>query len=163
MFYNSYEFLFLFLPVVLFLFYLVQKTRYVPACLVILILSSLFFHTYYKASYTQILLLSIGANFYISKILRTVPQHVKKLFLIFGIVFNLSLLSFFKYYNFFIDIVNLFYYISPHKDIILPLAISFYTFQQIAFLVDSYRGEARNNTFIESLSYISFFPDVIAV
>ncbi|MCH2022499.1 MAG: MBOAT family protein [Saprospiraceae bacterium] len=90
-------------------------------------------------------------------------KRVKKRFLIFGVVFNVSLLCFFKYTNFFIDNLNLFFDNQfPTYNIILPLAISFFTFQQIAYLSDSYKGLTKEYNFFYYGLFVSFFPQLIA-
>ncbi len=87
----------------------------------------------------------------------------RKGILIFGIFFNLSLLGYFKYYDFFIETVNkLFSFNIPFLHLALPLAISFFTFQQIAYIVDSYRGETKDYTFRDYALFVLFFPQLIA-
>jgi D-alanyl-lipoteichoic acid acyltransferase DltB (MBOAT superfamily) len=87
----------------------------------------------------------------------------KKSILIFGIIANLSLLGYFKYADFFIANFNL---VSSSNvellHLLLPLAISFFTFQQIAYLVDSYRGETKEYDFLNYALFVSFFPQLIA-
>lgn len=87
----------------------------------------------------------------------------KKSILIFGIVANLSLLGYFKYADFFIANLNI--AISSNVNLlhlVLPLAISFFTFQQIAYLVDSYRGETKEYDFLNYALFVTFFPQLIA-
>ena len=87
----------------------------------------------------------------------------KKSILIFGIVSNLALLGYFKYADFFIENFN---FISGSNvnllHMVLPLAISFFTFQQIAYLVDSYRGETKEYDFLNYALFVTFFPQLIA-
>ena len=88
---------------------------------------------------------------------------MKKIFLILGILFNISLLAYFKYYNFFVEIIlftSNFELIA--KSIILPLGISFYTFQQITFLVDVYNKKVTSVNFKDFVIFITFFPQLIA-
>jgi alginate O-acetyltransferase complex protein AlgI len=90
-------------------------------------------------------------------------EHRKKLLLTIGIIFNVSLLGYYKYTNFFIDNFN--YFVDKdivHQQIILPLGISFFTFQQIAFIIDSYKGETKNYRFFEYCLFVTFFPQLIA-
>ena len=85
---------------------------------------------------------------------------MKKIFLILGILFNISLLAYFKYYNFFVEIIlftSNFELIA--KSIILPLGISFYTFQQITFLVDVYNKKVTSVNFKDFVIFITFFPN----
>ncbi len=80
-----------------------------------------------------------------------------------GIILNVSLLGYFKYYNFFIENINLFTNLNIHHiELALPLAISFFTFQQIAYLVDSYRGETKEYDFLNYTLFVTFFPQLIA-
>ena len=87
----------------------------------------------------------------------------KKMLLIVGIVANISLLGYFKYADFFIGNMNaLFQSDIGLLNLALPLAISFFTFQQIAYLVDSYRGETREYDFLNYANFVTFFPQLIA-
>lgn len=111
-----------------------------------------------------VLLASIITNYSIANIIGHARNHVHaKLFLTLAITANLVLLGCYKYANFFIDTIN---WLSGDKthlvDIILPLGISFFTFTQIAFLVDVYRGEAREYNFIRYLLFVTYFPHLIA-
>jgi D-alanyl-lipoteichoic acid acyltransferase DltB (MBOAT superfamily) len=90
-------------------------------------------------------------------------EDFKKKILIIGVIFNLSLLGYFKYSDFFIDNFNTLFHTSvPLLHLLLPLAISFYTFQQIAYLIDSYRGETREYDFLNYAVFVTFFPQLIA-
>jgi D-alanyl-lipoteichoic acid acyltransferase DltB (MBOAT superfamily) len=103
---------------------------------------------------------SILVNYFIGLLVR---KHRNQLLLFLGILFNLGLLAYYKYANFFIDNVNL--VLSTNlvlEEIILPLAISFFTFQQIAYLVDSYRGEVEEYSFYHYILFVIFFPQLIA-
>lgn len=105
---------------------------------------------------------SIGSE--ISKAQEDEKARVKnKTLLIFGILFNLAALGYFKYFNFIVDNINLFM-TRPFEveKIVLPLAISFFTFQQIAYLVDSYKGQTREYDFLTYALFVSFFPQLIA-
>ena len=87
----------------------------------------------------------------------------KRSIVAFGIIFNLGLLAYYKYTNFFIYNINLLFNSNVQKmNVILPLAISFFTFQQIAYLVDCYRGETRENDFLNYCLFVTFFPRLIA-
>jgi D-alanyl-lipoteichoic acid acyltransferase DltB (MBOAT superfamily) len=90
-------------------------------------------------------------------------QKLRKLFLISGIAINLGLLGYFKYFNFFVDQMNWLLVTDYHVEkILLPLAISFFTFQQIAYLVDAYRNEAKELNFLNYCLFVTFFPQLIA-
>ena len=91
------------------------------------------------------------------------PSFTKKILLITGILFNLLLLSYFKYSDFFLQNINAVFDSNyPALNLILPLAISFFTFQQIAFLVDSFKGLVKKHTFLEYVVFVTFFPQLIA-
>ena len=86
-----------------------------------------------------------------------------KAFLVIGILFNIGLIFVFKYYDFFLENLN----VILREDIsilklALPLGISFYTFQQISYLIDTYRGETKEYSFIEYAVFVSFFPQLVA-
>ncbi len=167
MLFNSAEFLFLFLPFTFLVFAILKTTRSIKIVVGWLIIASLFFHAYWKSSYTWILVLSIIINYVIGRLCfrrrDDVPNLIQKISIVLGISFNICLLGYFKYARFFADttwqLTSIFLDVGT---IVLPLAISFYTFQQIAFLVDSYRGNARHYTFFEYASYLAFFPHLIA-
>lgn len=99
---------------------------------------------------------------YLNKKIKDVQGH-KKLLLILGIIANIGLLGYFKYTNFLILNLNLFFDGTiPALNLILPLAISFFTFQQIAYLVDSYRGETNEYDLLNYSLFVTFFPQLIA-
>ena len=163
MIFSSFEFLFLFLPIVLLLVAMWKNTTYQNT---ILFISSILFYAWGGVSYTIIILSSIIIN-YVSGILIGTSKR-KKLWLTISIILNLGLLGFFKYFNFLVDNYNLLisvFNIAPatvHK-VILPIGISFYTFQGLSYLIDVYRKvvEPQRN-FIKLGTYIALFPALIA-
>ena len=163
MIFNSFEFLFLFLPAVFIIYFLLNKLNFTLSK-TWLLLASLFFYSWWNPKYLPLILVSLFVNFligtYLSK--RQIP-YLRKTVLTFGIIFNISLLGFFKYYDFFIENLNAILSTSfPVLNLLLPLAISFYTFQQIAYLVDSYRGETADYNFLNYGIFVTFFPQLIA-
>ncbi|MBO7446686.1 MAG: MBOAT family protein [Bacteroidales bacterium] len=162
--FSSLTFLFLFLPVVLFLLSLCRKIPYQNT---LLFLSSLLFYAWGGVSYTLILLGSIVVNFLAGNAIQNHPHH-RKLWFTLAVILNLSSLIFFKYANFLVDNVNVLtgiFGISPIflKRILLPIGISFYTFQGISYLTDVYRGQVQAQTnFIRLGTYIALFPQLIA-
>ena len=157
----------LFLPLVLMGFYLLAKLGNLRVVLIWLILSSLFFHGYWKASYTWLFVVSIVVNYFFGISCLPSASGAKrwrhKVAVVAGVVFNLGLLAYFKYAVFLSDIIWKFTDNFFHvREIVLPLAISFYTFQQIAFLVDTYRGHCPRYSFLQYSSYLAFFPHLIA-
>lgn len=128
-----------------------------------LVVASLFFYSYWNVSYLALILASMAFNFLVGTVLTNSEKTHKKLLLVFGILVNVLLLGYFKYTNFFIDNLNaLGGFAISAKNIVLPLAISFFTFQQIAYLVDSYKGLTRGYNFLNYSLFVTFFPQLIA-
>lgn len=160
MLFNSYIFIFAFLPICIVGFYLLKGVNPIGAKL-FLTAMSLWFYGYFNIRYLAIMLFSIAFNYVIFRLMesRTAKKHI----LILGIIANLSVLFYFKYYDFFIESCNaLFKTEMPLKGILLPLGISFFTFQQIGFLADAYRGEIKECKFYDYALFVSFFPQLIA-
>jgi len=164
--FNSYAFLFLFLPVTFLGFF--QIGRYSrPLAALWLFAASLFFYGWWNPAYVSLLLASIFFNYAIGMALSKEHSHGhvkrKKWILSLGIAADLGLLGYYKYANFFVEnantALNLGWQIEP---IILPLGISFFTFTQIAFLVDAYRGEVKEANFIHYGLFVTYFPHLIA-
>jgi len=165
--FNSYEFIFLFLPITFFIYFYLNYKRLTEASKGFLVFSSLFFYSWWNVAYLPIILSSMLFNYIIGtslgKIYKDKPKVSKKALLVFGIVANIALLAYFKYMDFFIENINFFTDSNiPLLHLALPLAISFFTFQQIAYLVDSYRGETREYDFLNYALFVTFFPQLIA-
>ena len=161
MLFNSYEFILIFLPITLIGFFKIAKYNTSKAILW-LVISSLVFYGIWFPENLIILLFSVIINFLLSYlILKNVLN--KKVILISGILFNLSFLGFFKYFNFFVNSVlflegqNL-----TLENITLPLGISFFTFTQIAYLVDVYSGKVREYKIDRYFLFVTYFPHLIA-
>ena len=150
MIFSSVSFLFYFFPIVLILYFLIpRKYRNL-----VLFISSLFFYFVGEKQYTLILLFSCVFNYFYAKRIKD------KKSLWFGIVVNLSLLIYFKYTNFIVNDVLGF---NNLVNIVLPIGISFFTFQAISYLVDVYRGTvSASSSFINFGTYLTFFPQLIA-
>ena len=160
MLFNSYVFIFAFLPLVFFVYFFLNKKRLSTLAKAFLVSASLFFYAYWSVYYLPILLGSIVFNFLVSKFL---AKHQSKTILIFGIVCNLALLGYFKYADFLISNLNAIANTNLGLlHIALPLALSFVTFQQIAYLVDSYNKQTKENSFLNYCLFITFFPQLIA-
>jgi len=163
--FNSYEFIFLFLPITFFIYFYLNQKRLTIASKGFLVFASLFFYSWWNILYLPIILASMLFNFIIGSSLneeKKIKIHKKSL-LIFGILSNIALLIYFKYSDFFIENFNLL--TSSNVELLhlaLPLAISFFTFQQIAYLVDSYRQETREYDFLNYAVFVTFFPQLIA-
>lgn len=163
MLFNSYSFIFLFLPIVLFGFFWVARTSHRLAALW-LTAASLFFYGWWNPKFVLLLLASIVFNYAMGYAIGHAKHTPRaKPLLISAITANLALLGMFKYVNFFISTVNDLISVGmPLTDIVLPLGISFFTFTQIAFLVDVYRGIAREYNFIHYSLFVTYFPHLIA-
>ena len=160
MLFNSYVFLFFFLPVTLVGFHLIGKQGYHKVAVSWLVGASLFFYGWWNPAYLGLILGSILFNYAVGFSLLGRPH---KLTLFLGVAGNLGVLGYFKYANFFIDNINV---LTSNdiilEQIILPLGISFFTFQQITYLVDAYRGETREYNFLHYCLFVVFFPQLIA-
>jgi D-alanyl-lipoteichoic acid acyltransferase DltB (MBOAT superfamily) len=169
MLFNSPEFVFLFLPLAVFVYFILLKYRLITTAKAWLVFSSLFFYSWWKLIYLPLILSSMLFNFSIGSALGSSGASAlhavisRKTLLTVGIASNLALLGFFKYANFFLENINV---ISGSNftifEIALPLAISFFTFQQIAYLVDSYRNETSEYDFLNYALFVTFFPQLIA-
>ena len=160
MLFNSYEFIFLFLPVTLLIYVILVHNRKKEAAMTWLVVASLFFYGWWNPAYLLLITGSMLFNYYTGVQL---SYRQNRLLLGVAIAVNLGLLGYFKYANFFVenisDLAGLDWNI---EHIVLPLAISFFTFQQIAYLVDAYRRETSEYNFLHYALFVSFFPQLIA-
>jgi len=167
MLFSTYEFIFLFLPVTFFGYFYLNKKRLTTASKAWLVVTSLFFYSWWNVAYLPLILVSMLFNYVVGSSLSEGGQSKKrpprKLILTFGIISNVALLAYFKYADFLIENLN---YIPDVQvdalNLALPLAISFFTFQQIAYLVDSYKLETKEYDFLNYAVFVSFFPQLIA-
>ncbi|MDK2047752.1 MBOAT family O-acyltransferase [Aliarcobacter butzleri] len=165
MLFNSYEFIFIFLPVMFVVYFYLNSKRLILGAKIWLVVGSLFFYSYWNVIYLPLILLSIFVNYGVGL---SLVNHEKirissKTILSFGIVFNLGLLGYFKYTDFFLNNFNgIFGTNIPLPHIILPLGISFFTFTQIAFLVDAYKQEAKEYSLINYMLFVTYFPHLLA-
>lgn len=165
MLFNSPEFLFAFLPATLALFFLFGARIGPRAAMAWLIMASLFFYSWWEPKNLLLLVFSLVFNYQLSQwlIARTEAGRPSKPGLVGGIAVNLGLLGWFKYANFFAANLGA----LAGRDwnlgtIVLPLAISFFTFQQISYLVDGYRGQVRRCSALDYTLVVTFFPHLIA-
>jgi D-alanyl-lipoteichoic acid acyltransferase DltB (MBOAT superfamily) len=162
MLFNAPIFLFVFLPIIVAIYYLLNSiSKNVIVGKVWLILGSLFFYGYFNPSYLVLILGSLVFNFIIGQYLG--KKIGNKPVLYFGVISNLILLGYYKYFDFFLENFNS----LTGSDfllqrLVLPLAISFFTFQQISFLVDAYKGKCREQDFLDYSLFVTFFPQLIA-
>ena len=159
--FNSYIFILCFLPLSLILYFLFHDMGKKKLAFGSLLIMSLWFYGYFNPYYLAIICSSIVVNFLLSRAMGRTDK--KKIFLTLGILFNVGLIFYFKYYDFFIGNVNALFRTDFNlRHIILPLGISFFTFQQISFIVDSYRGETEDYTFLEYALFVAYFPQLVA-
>ncbi len=155
-------FLFGFIPTVLMVYYLLPKLfiEYVNLRLHFLVFSSIIFYGWWFPPYLLILLTSILFNYWIIGVFRNTGLHI---LCVTAIVINLGLLFYFKYFNFFIENISILFNIKIVIDpILLPLAISFFTFQQIAYVMDVKRGFVEEYSLKNYFMFVTFFPQLIA-
>ncbi|HEX5330053.1 MBOAT family protein [Sulfuricurvum sp.] len=165
MLFNSYIFIFAFLPIMLVGYFLLLRQRLVLGSKIWLVGGSLFFYGYWSAIYIPLLLGSIFVNFFVGSVFSDkYPLKIsRKALLVFGILFNIALLGFFKYTDFFLENFNgIFAANIPLPHIVLPLGISFFTFTQIAFLVDAYKNEVKEYNLLHYMLFVTYFPHLLA-
>ncbi len=157
--FSSITFLFYFLPIVLVLYYIVPK----KCKNIVLLVASLLFYFYGEPKYVYTMIFSIIST-YIFGILLNKYKKYNKLFLVLSIAINIGILIYFKYTNFIIQNINL--WLTNKIDfiyVVLPIGISFYTFQLMSYTIDLYKGQAKVQKNILKLAmYISLFPQLIA-
>jgi alginate O-acetyltransferase complex protein AlgI len=165
MLFNSYFFIFCFLPITFIGFFLLAR-KSTQLAAIWLTGASIFFYGWWNPIFVFLLIASITINYslgYAIGLARIKSEKRAKKILTISVLANLGLLAYFKYYNFFIANFNsLTGNNSSILDIVLPLGISFFTFTQIAFLVDVYRGIAREYNFLHYVLFITYFPHLIA-
>lgn len=166
MLFNSYIFIFLFLPITVFFYFGLNSRKWVRLSAIWLIFISLVFYGWWNPKYVLLLVGSILFNYAIGAWLkrnRDTDRLKKKFVLVIGISGNLLVLGFFKYADFFISNFDSFSHFQvPFLHIALPAGISFFTFTQIAYLVDAYRGETERYTLPIYSLFVSFFPYLLA-
>lgn len=174
--FSSYEFIFLFLPIVLIGYFLLSKISSKTPQQLFLVSASLFFYGYFNISYLSIITISIIVNYILAKVMTNCRKDsiqgleqksntigYLRLLLMIGILFNIGMLGYFKYYDFFADNINVIFRTSlVLKNILLPLGISFFTFQQFSFLISIYKGEEKLERFIDYCLFVLFFPQLVA-
>jgi len=168
MLFNSYEFIFAFLPISFFVYFYLNSKKLTTAAKAWLVFTSLFFYSWWNIMYLPLILISILFNYTITNTMIEYDKSRRKYFskkslLHAGLLFNIGLLVYFKYMDFFISNTNT---ISGSDiellHLALPLAISFFTLQQIAFLIDSYEGLVKEKNFLDYTIFVTFFPQLIA-
>jgi alginate O-acetyltransferase complex protein AlgI len=168
MIFSSPEFILLFLPITFLGYFCLNKIRWLLAGKAWLVGMSVFFYAYWNIAYVPLLLGSILFNFVVGATLTakktSSPLRLsRRLMLIGSVAANLVLLGYFKYNNFLVENLNTVFNTSYEiPQILLPLGISFFTFTQIAYLVDCYRSEVKEYDFLNYALFVTFFPHLIA-
>lgn len=161
MLFNSYIFIFVYLPITLLGYYFLTHFAKYRLSKLFLIGMSLWFYGYFNIEYLFIIIFSILLNCSLASFLHT-TKH-RKLCLWLGIIMNISILFYFKYMDFFIENVNALLSTNmPLLNLLLPLGISFFTFQQLSYIIDSYRNPALHYSMIDYVLFVVFFPQLIA-
>lgn len=164
MLFNSVFFIIIFLPAALLGWFLLQKLENPLFAKVYVIGMSFWFYGYYNISYLWILTSSLIFNYILSALMeRRKGAGDARIMAALGILGNLGLLFYFKYFNFFIENCNFFLHTDIRVEkILLPLGISFFTFQQLSFIIERYRGTAPHYSLADYCFFISFFPQLVA-
>lgn len=165
MLFNSYIFVFLFLPIVLLGYFILNYFKKYEFAKVFLIAASLYFYGYFNWSYLLIIVSSVVLNYIFSVILlsKMSGDILRKTTFVIAIGINIGSLGVFKYYDFFIGNINSVFNTSlPLLNILLPLGISFFTFQQLSYIIDSYKGDVPKYIFWDYALFVTFFPQLIA-
>ena len=188
MLFNSYIFIFIFLPITLLGWYGLNIHKKYTSANIYLAGMSLWFYGYFNVYYLAIILSSIGFNYLLSYLLTKIPAGNsapitavsdssdsgdtalsgraglwRRVGLIAGILINLGILFYFKYYDFFIENINLAFHTDyTLRHILLPLGISFFTFQQLSFIIDRCTGKCEHYSLINYVTFVTFFPQLIA-
>ena len=164
MLFNSYIFIFVFFPLCLFGYFGLNRLGRYTLAQGFLLAMSLWFYGYFNPSYLAIILVSIVMNYGFTRLMgKTHQQRLRKLEMILAVLLNIGVLFYFKYFDFFLMNMNrLFHTDFTLYNILLPLGISFFTFQQVSYVVDAYRGEVQKYGFLQYASFVAYFPQLIA-
>lgn len=165
MLFNSYIFILFFLPVTLLGYYGLFRVKSATWSKVFLLGMSLWFYGYFNLSYLLIIIFSVLLNYLFSQLLCKVQlsDKYRKLLAIIAITANVAIIFYYKYYDFFIENINKGFHTDWQlKNLVLPLGISFFTFQQISYIIDSYRYETKDYTLLDYALFVTFFPQLIA-
>ena len=164
MLFNSYAFIFFFLPITFAGYFILNRRKLALAAKTWLVLASLFFYGYWNPIYILLILGSVGFNYMVGSLLirnNRSPASSRSL-LVLGIAGNLFLLTYFKYMDFFITNVNAISSVNLKLlHITLPLGISFLTFTQIAYLADAAKGTVHERNFLNYSLFVTFFPRLL--
>ena len=142
--------------------FLINHLHLPKAATFFLICMSLWFYAYFNTNYLLLILISMAINYLTSLLMEKFTAGRKWFFLI-GLVLDIGILGYFKYYDFFVENINAVFRTDfALKHILLPLGISFFTLQQISFLIDRYWESAPHYGILDYMAYVTFFPQLIA-
>ena len=164
MLFNSYLFIFLFLPAAVSGWFLLNKTKSALLSKIFLVAMSLAFYAYFNVKYLPIIVVSIAANYLLYRGLKkSVKQPLRRAMLWCGFVLNIGILFYYKYLGFFMENINALFKTDFNViHLVLPLGISFFTFQQVSFVIDSYKNNVPDYSLLDYALFVSFFPQLIA-
>lgn len=164
MLFNSYIFIFLFLPITLIGWFFLNHIGKYKTAQAFLLAMSLWFYAYFDVGYLSVILISCLINYLFSFLLtKWGSAGAKRGMIIACCAVNLGILGYFKYYDFFLENLNAIFSADyTLKHILLPLGISFFTFQQLSFVIDRCKGKAPHYALLDYLNFVTFFPQLIA-
>ncbi len=166
MLFNSYVFILLFLPITFAAYFGLNHFKQYTLSKYVLIVASLFFYGYFNPWYLLIIVSSILLNYILGKVIRRLEDKsngLRKSVFVIGIVANIGLLFYFKYFDFLIININTIFSADFNLlNIVLPLGISFFTFQQLSYLIDTYKKEVPDYHFADYALFVTFFPQLVA-
>ena len=164
MLFNSYVFILAFLPLVLAVYFLLGRLpERICANKVFLILASFVFYGWNNPSYVPIIAGSILLNYALSQLMLRTEQKARRLpLMLLGLAGNLGVLFWFKYHDFFCENLNALGAHLTLNRLALPLGISFFTFQQLSYVIDSYRHSVPRYNFVDYALFVTFFPQLVA-
>ena len=164
MLFNSYIFVLLFLPVTLSGYFLLNRFTKTDLGKLWLLIMSVVFYGYFNVYYLPIIILSIVINFFVSRILMQSEKIIlRKITFVAAMALNVGVLFYFKYFDFCIENINIIFSTDfLLKNLLLPLGISFFTFQQLSYVIDAYRKTVPVYSFLDYALFVTFFPQLIA-
>lgn len=165
MLFNSYVFMLAFLPLTLLGYFLLGRLpERVPLNKLFLVLASFVFYGYNNPSYVPIIVSSILVNYALSQLMLACEKKAVRLpLMLLGLALNLGVLFYFKYHDFFCENLNSFFGFSfALNHLALPLGISFFTFQQLSYVIDSYRRTVPRYNILDYALFVTFFPQLVA-
>ncbi len=165
MLFNSYVFVFLFFPIVILGYFILNHFKQYKTSKIFLTGASLYFYGYFNWTYLLIIISSVLLNYLFSNILlsKKINSILRESVFVIALTLNIGSLALFKYFDFFADNINTIFNTSlPTLNLLLPLGISFFTFQQLSYVVDSYKKDVPKYSFFDYALFVTYFPQLIA-